>query len=216
MRVLLIEADPTVAARLRDGLGREGLAVRVVQAASDAGQIDDDLVLIGLPDDDRLALCRTLRAGDPGRRIVMLTPDGTERQFVAAFEAGADDALGRDGVSVRELAARLRAIGRRRSASVAPAGVITAGRLRLDPELRQVEIDGRAIHVAPTELHLLLALCRAPGRVLAREVLLRRVWGDRQVEPRTLDSVVRRLRAQLGPAGELVETVRGVGFRLRA
>ncbi len=216
LRILLIEADPAVARRIGDGLLRERIDVRTVPTPSDELVVEEDVVVIGLPDGDRHAICRALRSRDPRRRIVMLTPEGSEPQAVAALEAGADHVLGREGVSARELAARLRAVGRRRGgARPEPPAVVTAGPLRVDPQERRVHVEGRPVHLAETELELLLALARRPDRPLGREALVGQIWGERAIDPRTLDSVVKRLRARLGASGARIETVRGVGYRLR-
>ncbi len=215
MRILLIEADPVVARQLADALTRELIQVRTEVVAPET--IEEDVVVIGLPDGDRHAICRALRAADPRRRIVMLTLDGTEAQSVAALEAGADHVVARQGVSGRELAVRLRTVARRKGGGPPARRLdeVVAGPLRVDLEARTVELDGAPIHLTDTELELLLALARRPDSLVARERLLTEIWGGRPIDERTLDSVVKRLRTRLGrTASARVETVRGAGYRL--
>lgn len=216
MRVLLIEADPVVAGRLTEELRGEFIEVRSIPVAPE-GRIDVDLVLIGLPDGDRHAICRALRADHARQRIVMLAPEPTEAQSVAALVAGADHVIPRHGMSAREIAARLRAVGRRRGGAPLPrpSAVVEAGLLRVDPETRRVEVGGALVGVVGRELDVLVALARRPGHTVDRESLGREVWGERSVDSRALDSVVKRLRLRLGESAERIETVRGVGYRLR-
>jgi DNA-binding response OmpR family regulator len=218
VRVLLVEADPSVVRRIVDWLERDGLVVDTVAGPAEFATpvANYGVVVIGLPDGDRLALCRTLRADDRGARILMLVPDRTEAQSVAALEAGADDVLGREGLSTRELAVRVRALARR--PRVKPrqeqSGILTVGCLQVDVEQGSVVVDGFRAQLSAVELAVLMELVARPGEVVHRADVVHRVWGTQPVEPRTVDTVVKRLRARLGEAGSMVETVRGVGYRL--
>jgi two-component system, OmpR family, phosphate regulon response regulator PhoB len=133
---------------------------------------------------------------------------------VTALEAGADDVLQRDGLSLRELSLRLRAVGRRRGVAPEEPVRFELGALVIDWVHHTVALDGRPIAMAPAELRVLTVLAASLGRVVDRETLILRAWGEEAPSTRTVDSVVKRLRARLGPAGGLIETVRGVGYRL--
>lgn len=207
MRVLLVEPDPELSGRIVAMFALEGLGVAAVRTAAEARAFAPaaDLVVveITLPDGTGLALCAEWHeAGLPLRCIVL----SSEADRVAAFEAGADDVVVKDRLSVRELALRVRAVGRRPPTvrpvpAAEPVGPFT--------------LDGEEVHLTAIERALLEALASRPGRVLDRETLVLRVWNGVAVEERTVDSTVKRLRARLGAAGERIETVRGVGYRMR-
>ena len=192
------------------GTGQEGLAR--VRADS------PDLVLLDvmLPDMPGTDVCRALKS-DPGTRqipVVMLTAKGEEIDRVVGFELGADDYVVKP-YSIRELALRLQAILRRRAApDEGGVGLATFGRLRIDREGHRVWVDGGEIALTALELRLLCTLYDRRGRVQSRAVLLDEVWRmSSDVNTRTVDTHVKRLREKLGEAGVYLETVRGVGYR---
>ena len=146
----------------------------------------------------------------------MLTAKGDEPDKVAGLDAGADDYITKP-FSTQELLARIRAVLRRR----APEQVedtVAIGDLALDGAAHRVSWKGRAVKLGPTEFKLLHYLMKHPERVHSRQQLLDKVWGDHVfIEERTVDVHVKRLREALGPTGgALVETVRGVGYRITA
>jgi two-component system phosphate regulon response regulator PhoB len=145
--------------------------------------------------------------------LIMLTARGNESDRVAGLETGADDYITKP-FSPRELVARVRAVLRRRMPQHAGDIVAVSG-VCLDPATLSVTIDGEERQINPTEFKLLRLLLSQPGRVFNRGQLLDLVWGDhRYVEERTVDVSIRRLRVALRPSGdELIETVRGVGYR---
>lgn len=167
-----------------------------------------------LPGFDGIEVCRRLRAFSDAY-VLMLTARGEETDRVVGLSIGADDYLVKP-FSPRELVARIKALLRRPRAAPATAG--PAG-LTVDAERHEVVVDDRPVPLTVIEFDLLAALAREPGVVLTREQLLDRVWGQDFVgDDHLLDVHVARLRAKLGDeAGEprFVETVRGVGFRLR-
>jgi DNA-binding response OmpR family regulator len=176
----------------------------------------------GQPDLDGLEVLRRIRqsAGTP---VLMLTARGEETDRVIGLEVGADDYLTKP-FSMRELVARVRAMLRRvellremLSADQAGAGeVLTRGSLWLDPQAHQAELDGEALDLSPTEFALLHLLLRSPGRAFSRVYLLDTVWQESYVGgDRSVDNAVLRLRKKLGPLGEDIETVWGIGYRLR-
>jgi DNA-binding response OmpR family regulator len=183
-----------------------------------------DLVILDwmLPKMDGLEVLRRIRqsAGTP---VLMLTARGEETDRVIGLEVGADDYLTKP-FSMRELVARVRAMLRRvellremLSADQAGAGeVLTRGSLRLDPQAHQAELDGETLDLSPTEFALLQLLLRSPGRAFSRVYLLDTVWQESYVGgDRSVDNAVLRLRKKLGPLGEDIETVWGIGYRLR-
>ena len=227
MRVLLVEDDDRVAAALTDVLRRHGvLVVRVSsgQQALAAHPVDLVLLDLGLPDMDGLAVCRALRrlVDVP---IIAVTARGDERDRIAGLRAGADDYVVKP-YSSAELLARMEAVLRRshrgahRGPAVAeeavPVQAIRLGGLEIDLSARRVVLAGVELRLSRKEFDLLAVLAGASGAVCSREVILDRVWGATLFgSTRTLDVHVATLRAKLGDP-ELVETVRGVGYRLRA
>jgi two-component system phosphate regulon response regulator PhoB len=193
--------------------GREALAAVEAQPP--------DLVLLDLmlPDMSGTEVCRTLKT-DPDLReipVVMVTAKGEEIDRVVGFELGADDYVVKP-YSVRELILRLTAILRRRTGgSDGSAGVASFGRLRIDRHGHRVWVDAGEVALTALELRLLCTLYDRRGRVQSRAVLLDEVWRmSGEVNTRTVDTHVKRLREKMGPAGAYIETVRGVGYRFAA
>jgi DNA-binding response OmpR family regulator len=222
-RVLIVEDEPDIRELVVHHLKRDGYlvsaassgeeALRQVQAAA------PDLVLLDLmmPEMDGLEVCRRLRQ-DPATvslPIVMLTAKGDEVDRVLGLEIGADDYIVKP-FSPKELLARVRAVLRRSRA--APGGApLSLGALVVDLGTHTASVDGRALALTPKEFDLLRALVEARGRVLSREFLLDRVWGYAragEIESRTVDVHIRRLRVKLGPEGRRILTVKSVGYRL--
>jgi two-component system phosphate regulon response regulator PhoB len=180
-----------------------------------AGQTPDLVLLdLMLPDVEGTEVCRRLRA-DPktkGIPIMMLTAKGDEVDRVVGFEIGADDYVTKP-FSVRELLLRVRAV-LRRGTEPRESGTIQVGVLTIDGEAHRVFVEGREVALTALEFRLLSMLAGRRGRVQTREVLLNEVWGlHLNVETRTVDTHVKRLREKLGAAGGLIQTVRGVGYR---
>jgi two-component system phosphate regulon response regulator PhoB len=142
----------------------------------------------------------------------MLTARGDEADRVAGLDAGADDYIVKP-FSPRELLARIRAVLRRRVPEAA-GGVVKMGDLQLDADTHRVSHGDKPLKIGPTEFKLLHFLMRHPERVHSRGALLDKVWGDHvYIEERTVDVHVKRLRESLGDAGNMIETVRGAGYR---
>jgi two-component system phosphate regulon response regulator PhoB len=169
-----------------------------------------------LPEIDGLEVCRRLRrdAASAAVPIIMLTAKAEEVDRVVGLEMGADDYLAKP-FSPKELVARVRAI-LRRTRPAAVSSVLRAGTLALDRERHVVTLDEKPVALTPKEFDLLLALLESTGRVLSREQLLNRVWGYAradEIESRTVDVHVRRLRAKLGGESRRIGTLKGVGYR---
>lgn len=220
-RVLVVEDEPAIAELVAINLKHAGfLAICVGDGASAQREIDavlPDAILLDwmLPGESGLSLARKWRKQPRTREvpIIMLTARGDEPDRIAGLDAGADDYLTKP-FSIQEMLARIRAVLRRR----APEQVgehVALGELSLDAVTHRVSYRGDVLKVGPTEFKLLHYMMARPERVHTRTQLLDSVWGDHVfIEERTVDVHMRRLRLALGPARALLETVRGVGYRM--
>ncbi len=174
------------------------------------------LLDIMLPEEDGISILKKLRT-DPATSalpVIMLTAKNTEYDRVEGLDAGADDYISKP-FGMMELAARVRALLRRTDRS-AGAKEYRIGPLWLCPDRHEVRVGGRDVTLTYKEFSLLCLLCENRGAVLTRTVLMDRIWGlGAERENRTLDVHIRTLRSKLGEAGGLIETVRGVGYRMR-
>jgi two-component system phosphate regulon response regulator PhoB len=174
---------------------------------------------LNLPDVSGMDVCRLLRS-DPSTRelpILMLTARGAESDRVQGLELGADDYLTKP-FSVRELVLRVEAVSRRRqgAASSPQKQRLGGGRVALDLDAHLCFVDAQELPLTLQEFRLLAYLIQGSGRVRTREELLADVWNaSPELETRTVDTHVKRLRDKLGEAGEIIETVRGLGYRVR-
>ena len=218
-RVLLVEDDDSIADPLVRGLEREGFVVsRVATGAAALDHRDADLVLLdlGLPDMDGYDVCRQLRERS-SLPIIILTARGDEIDRVLGLELGADDYVVKP-FGLRELVARIRAVTRRINAQPDQGTdeVAEIGPLRVDLRRRNVECDGVPVGLTRKEFDLLALLVSDPNATHRREDILDRVWDTNWYGPtKTLDVHIAALRKKLGDPS-LIETVRGVGFRLRS
>jgi two-component system phosphate regulon response regulator PhoB len=230
-RVLVVEDDPDLREVLRYNLEGAGYGVRTSGSGEAALEewkdFSPDLMLLDvrLPGLSGFDVCRTVRAASDRRQpaIVMLTAQGDEIDRVIGFEIGANDYVVKP-FSMRELLLRIRAHLRGAAAgttepaegkSAASRRVFVVGPLELDLDRYRALVDGEEIAVSPLEMRLLTHLATAEGKVCTREELLTQVWQySADVTTRTVDTHVKRLRDKLGRAGVLIQTVRGVGYRL--
>ena len=215
MRILLVEDEDSIAEPLTVGLRREGFEVeRAATGGAALAAAAADLVLLDLrlPDGDGLDVCRRLRErGDTP--IIVVTARGEEPDRVVGLELGADDYVVKP-FGLRELIARIRAVTRRTGPRTSNA-VLVAGRIQVDERARRASIDGRELELTPKEFDVLAALARDPGAAISRRRLLEEVWQTTWVgSAKTVDVHVAGLRKKLADPS-LIETVRGVGFRLR-
>jgi two-component system OmpR family response regulator len=193
------------------GTGRDGLDVADSLATLDAIILD-----VGLPDLDGLEVARRIRARGSRTPIIMLTARDGLTDRVAGLDAGADDYLTKP-FAYEELAARLRALGRRAAPVGRPDGVrLLNGPIVLDEARRLVTVEGRPVELTAREFSLLECLLRHPGHALSREQLLDQAWPlGVAVTPNTVDAFVTFLRRKLGAAGAArIQTVRGIGYRM--
>jgi two-component system, OmpR family, response regulator len=222
MRVLVVEDESKMAGLVKRGLEEEGIAVDVAGRGEDAvwmaGSTEYDVVVLDvmLPGLDGFEVCRRLRADDVWIPVLMLTARDAVEDRVAGLDGGADDYLVKP-FSFEELLARLRALARRGSAK-RPA-VLEAGDLRLDPATRRASRGEAEIALSQKEYALLETLMRRPGVALSRLQLLEHGWDDTyENRSNVIDVYIRYLREKIDrPFGtDTIETVRGVGYRLRA
>ena len=222
MRVLVVEDEPKMAGLVKRGLEEEGIAVDVAGRGEDAvwmaGSTEYDVLVLDvmLPGLDGFEVCRRLRADEVWTPVLMLTARDAVEDRVAGLDGGADDYLVKP-FSFDELLARLRALARRGSAE-RPA-VLEAGNLHLDPATRRASRGDVEIALSQKEYALLETLMGRPGVALSRLQLLEHAWDDTyENRSNVIDVYIRYLREKIDrPFGtDTIETVRGVGYRLRA
>jgi len=222
-RILVVEDEVDIAQLIKHTLERGGDAQVEVVTSGDAalkavGDRPPDLVILdlNLPVLDGTEVCRLLRArpATAGLPIIMLTARTGETDRVSGLDLGADDYVTKP-FSLRELAARVRAVLRRKPGTRATAMSIYRGKhVVADFDAVSVTVDGEPIRLTRREFELLKCLVENRNRVLSRDRLLERVWGYEQfIETRSVDVHVGRLRSKLGAAGDQIETVVGLGYR---
>lgn len=217
MRILVVEDDPVLADGLKVGLGLGGSAVDVVFTAADAraalAATRFDAVVLDrmLPDGAGLDILAGMRRQGDATPVLLLTAVDETGDRVAGLDAGADDYLGKP-FDLDELAARLRAISRRREGRSGP--VLKAAGIVLDPATCGVTVDGKAVSLSRREFAVLSALMEWPGIIRSRAELEDRLYGwQEEVESNAVEVHIHNLRAKVGR--EAIETVRGLGYRLR-
>jgi DNA-binding response OmpR family regulator len=220
MRILVVEDNPRISAFLCKGLGEEGYSVEAAQDGDDAygkaieQEFDAAIVDVMLPGRSGVELVRDLREAGKGIPILMLTARDRTEDKIEGLDAGADDYLTKP-FDFTELTARLRALLRRSSG--APSPILRAGDVELDPATREVRRGTDSITLTPKEYALLEYLLRNVNRPLSRAMLMEHVWGIR-FDPGTnvVDVFINSLRNKLDPERELIQTIRGVGYIVRA
>jgi two-component system phosphate regulon response regulator PhoB len=223
-RILLIEDEPDIAEVLQYNLEKEGFQVELAHRG-DTGleavrRENPDLILLDLmlPGLDGLEVTRLLKR-DPATShlpIVMLTARSEELDRIVGLELGADDYISKP-FSPREVVLRVKAVLRRLQPEEAPSSdLLQLGGIELDVSGHQLRVRGREVPLTATEFRLLRLLLERSGRVQTRGHLLSDVWGYAEdIDSRTVDTHIRRLRRKLGPEADRIETVIGVGYRLR-
>lgn len=222
--ILVVEDEPITQKLIAVNLERAGHQVvrvaNVPEARAAIREVLPDLVLLDwiLPDFSGMSFARQLRADQRTRDIpiIMLTGRSQETDKIAGLEAGADDYITKP-FSPRELIARVKAVIRRRAPLHSDEVVEVAG-LALDPAAHRISGNGGKVDLGATEFRLLHFFMTHPDRVYSRGQLLDEAWGDHVfVEERTVDVHIRRIRQALQPSGheDLIETVRGIGYRFR-
>jgi two-component system phosphate regulon response regulator PhoB len=223
-RVLVVDDEPDITGLVAYHLAKAGYRVSTAATGTEALRsarqerpdlIVLDLMLPGVSGYDVLAeLRRREETRDVG--VILLTARKEEPDRIRGLKLGADDYLAKP-FSPQELVLRVGAVLRRLSAPpVASGGALTAGPITLDPNAHRVTVDGKDIVLTATEFKLLRTLMEREGRVQSRSQLLQVVWhAQADIQTRTVDMHVQRLRAKLGVGGAYIDTVRGVGYRFR-
>ena len=220
--ILIIEDERDLADLVAFNLEKEGY--RTIVALDGASGLEaarsqpPDLIILDLmlPGMMGTELCKILKQSEKTARIpvIMLTARGEEIDRVVGFEVGADDYVVKP-FSTRELLLRVKAVLRRSLPDKPEGKLISVGRVTIDTERHLVAIDGAEVVLTTTEFKLLLNLAERLGRVQSRDLLLKNVWGYHYVgDTRTVDTHITRLRTKLGPAGDLIKTIRGFGYKM--
>jgi two-component system phosphate regulon response regulator PhoB len=221
-RILVIEDEQDLGTLLEYNLRADGHEAEVVRTGAagvtKAKSWKPDLILLDLmlPDIAGGEVARLLREGQPTRTpIIMVTARGEEGDRVKGLELGADDYVVKP-FSVKELLLRVKNVLRRNSNEpIGEVKQLTKGAITLDVERHEVLVSGKPVVLTALEFRLLKTFLERPGRVQTRETLLSDVWGiDADITTRTVDTHIKRLREKLGPAGDVIETIRGVGYKL--
>ncbi len=223
-RILVVDDEPDIVALVVYHLAKAGYRVSSASSGPDALSLAKrdrpalvvlDLMLPGMSGFDVLAKLRE-DEGTAGVAVLMLTARKEEPDRIRGLELGADDYLTKP-FSPQELVLRVGAILRRMAGSGETADVLSVGPIRLDRSAHRVTVEGHEVELTPTEFKLLLTLAERRGRVQARGHLLETVWeAAPDIQTRTVDMHIQRLRTKLHPAGDLIETVRGFGYRLKS
>jgi two-component system, OmpR family, copper resistance phosphate regulon response regulator CusR len=220
MRILIVEDSQRISSFLRKGLEEEGYTVETA-VDGDEGlglaleqEFDAAIVDVMLPRRSGIDLVRELREAGKAIPVLMLTARDRTESKIEGLDAGADDYLTKP-FDFTELTARLRALLRRSGGVAGP--VLRAGEIELDPATREVRRRGESVSLTPKEFALLEYLLRNVNRPLSRATLMEHVWGIR-FDPGTnvVDVFINSLRNKLDPERELIQTVRGVGYMVRA
>ncbi len=220
--IYLLEDDGAIRELVTYSLEKTGNEIRAFATPREfwraVEEVTPDLVLLDvmLPDEDGLSVLSKLRRSERTRGIpvIMLTAKGTEFDKVMAFDAGADDYVTKP-FGVMELIARIKAVMRRVGNASSEQRSYSHGELSLSVERHEVLASGAPISLTYKEFELLALLFENLGTVLTRDRILREVWGyEFDGENRTVDVHIRTLRQKLGTAGDVIETVRGVGYKI--
>ncbi len=222
-KILVVDDEPDILDVLRYNLEKADFGVLTAQDGERALEIARserpalvvlDLMLPGIEGEE---VCRLLKQDEATRSIpvLMLTAKGQEVDRIVGLELGADDYVVKP-FSPREIVLRVRAILRRAQPEAEPEGVMQIGPLTVDVTGHRASLSGLSLDLTATEFKLLTTFLSRRGRVQSRDDLLHAVWGyDYAGYGRTVDTHIRRLREKLGEAADMIETVRGVGYRFR-
>ncbi|MCC6665734.1 MAG: response regulator transcription factor [Polyangiaceae bacterium] len=219
-KILVVEDEPAIAESVAYALRRDGFTVETAgtcAAATSAGDADLIVLDLMLPDGSGFDLIGAWRRAGRLTPIIVLSSRDGEADRVAALETGADDYVMKP-FSPREVVARVRAVLRRVGPGRSSPGASELSPLSVDEATRRAQVDGKALELTRVEFDLLSSMLESPGRVYTRAQIIDKVWGDGfAITDRTIDSHVKSLRKKVADAGGdpgLIETVRGVGYRI--
>lgn len=216
----LLEDDDNIRKLVCYALSKEGFLVQGYASPIEFWQgLDEELpelilLDIMLPEEDGLSILKKLKSRAKTEQIpvIMLTAKGSEFDKVMGLDMGADDYVVKP-FGTMELISRVRAV-LRRFQKTEKDRVYDIGELHVDPAKHIITVSGRAVSLSYKEYVLLMVLLEAAGNVVERDRLLSRVWGEYYTESRTLDVHIRKLRVKLGDAGRMIQTVKGIGYKL--
>lgn len=220
-KVFIVEDEPDLRDTLKYNLENEGFSVEAFSNGetflSSVYKNIPNLVILDLmlPGVSGLDVCRELRSNEnyDGIGIVMLTAKSEEIDRIVGFELGADDYVTKP-FSVRELILRVKVLLKKRTDDGANEQILEFGPILMNLDAHEVSIDGKIVNLTALEFKLLKHLLKRKGRVQTRDQLLGDVWGySSEVTTRTVDTHIKRLREKLGEPGDLIQTIRGVGYR---
>lgn len=220
-KVFIVEDEPDLRDTLKYNLENEGFSVEAFSNGEDflssVNKNKPNLVILDLmlPGVSGLDVCRELRSNEnyDGIGIVMLTAKSEEIDRIVGFELGADDYVTKP-FSVRELILRVKVLLKKRTDDGANEQILEFGPILMNLDAHDVSIDGKIVNLTALEFKLLKHLLKRKGRVQTRDQLLGDVWGySSEVTTRTVDTHIKRLREKLGEPGDLIQTIRGVGYR---
>ena len=224
MKILIVEDEPSLREVMQRALRQEGYVVETAATYAEADRrvsgYDYDCILLDimLPGEDGISILRRLRSlpDTAALPVILLTAKNTEYDKVIGLDSGADDYIAKP-FGMMELVARVRAVLRRTQDAVSSAEhvLLSDGPISLDERAHTVCVSGQPVQLTLKEYQLLTLLMKNQGAVLTRDVLLENIWGyGSESETRTVDVHIRTLRQKLGDGGALIETVRGVGYRM--
>lgn len=217
--IYLVEDDDNIRKLVCYALSKEGYGISGFAVPSEFWTAYEktvpNLILLDimLPEEDGLSILKKIRTTEKDVPIIMLTAKGSEFDKVTGLDMGADDYISKP-FGMTELVSRVRAVLRRSGRKTEDNKEYSIGELHVDPRRHTVQVSGKEITLSYKEFSLLLALLEAEGRAVKREELLYKVWGEYYGESRTLDVHIRKLRVKLGSAGDLIQTVKNIGYKI--
>lgn len=218
--IYLVEDDDNIRKLVSYALCKEGFDIKEFSSPIEFwNEIKDNipkliLLDIMLPDEDGLSVLKHLREKSKTKDIpvIMLTAKGSEFDKVTGLDMGADDYIAKP-FGMTELISRIRTVLRRYEKTQTNK-IYKVGELYVNPAKHIIEVSGESVTLSYKEYSLLMVLLEAEGNVVERETLLTKVWGEFYAESRTLDVHIRKLRVKLGTAGNMIETVKGIGYKI--
>lgn len=218
--IYVLEDDDNIRKLVCYALTKEGYCVKEFPLPSEFytayEEQKPDLILLDimLPEEDGISIIKKIRHEDEDIYVIMMTAKDSEIDKVTGLDSGADDYIAKP-FGVTELVSRVRAVLRRsRKKYSAEERAYHIGELFVNPERHIVEVNGKTVSLSYKEYHLLTVLLEADGKVLTREELFAKVWGEFYGESRTLDVHIRNLRMKLGTAGKCIRTVKNIGYQI--
>ncbi len=221
-KILIVEDEKPLAKILKYNLEKEGYSVLSAydgeSGLSFVNEEKPDIIILDimLPKVDGFEFCKTVRKNSQ-TPILILTARKEEIDKVLGLELGADDYVTKP-FSIRELVARIKAILKRTSGAVNTAEIIHAGGIEIDLERFEIRVNGKPVCLSPREFEFLKCLAEADGKAMTRDQLLEKVWGydkSMEIDTRTIDQHIARMREKLGSEGARVITVKNIGYRLK-